>query len=287
MKEILETFKNIPADIILKTAIDFQAKIVNDITLIQKKSAFDYVTEADFEIQNLILNYFSNSKLVGTYNIQAEENLDDRYKKLNDTQKDYLLIIDPLDGTNPFCRGEQTWGTMVGLFCKKTNKLIFSWNLISTGEIYTSEASKKLEISNKNPIKCFDVFDYGSESANLFPQKLEEVSLGKYKRHEIRATSCPSAVWVGYELYKRNLNGVLWLPERGTKKGKGHYPNYDLVFIGAIKAQGWEVALGKKDGLTQILAIADNKEDLEFLKQVSHSLVSSDFKVEFETEFTV
>lgn len=267
---ITDTFENIPASAILEIAKGIQAKILADKNLIELKGPDDFVTEADRTIQELILDYFENSALAGLYNIKAEETLTAKHREANVLTKKYLLIIDPIDGTNPFCRGEQTWGSMVGFFDREQKVLIYSWNLISNGQIYssTSAQTNKINFAALKENKTFDIYDYRyGEAAKLFPQKLEELSLGKYKAQQVEVSSFPSSVWAGSELFKGNLSGLLWL-----SAGKGYHPDYDLIFVGALKEQGWEVLLGKNQGLVQMLAVAESKQELELLKQIGLSL---------------
>ena len=272
LNTITEIFNDLPAEKILKLAKDLQAKILNDKSLIEYKGPDDFVTQADREIQEIILDYFEQSALAGLYNIRAEENLLPKHHELNLVQKEYILIIDPIDGTNSFCRGEQTWGCMVGVFERKKKALIYSWNLISTGEVYSTALAKTVKTKplKTKESKTFDVFDYRyGESAKLFPQKLEDLSFKKYKIEQIQVTSHPSSVWAGSELFNGNLNGLLWL-----SKSK-HYPDYDLIFIGALQEQGWQVMLGKNRGRNneiQMLVVAENKQELELLKQIGLEL---------------
>ena len=70
-----------------------------------------------------------------------------------------------------------------------------------------------------------------------------------------KTTSYPAAIWAGWELFNGRLDGLVWLP---SEAGKKNYPDYDLVFLDALKRQGWKVLLGKlqKVGRVEMLVVA-------------------------------
>jgi hypothetical protein len=187
----------------------------------------------------------------------------------------------------PFVEAKKNGAAWSAFLIAKKNELEYSWNLVSSGEIFSSFKSQKIDFKQTNQQKSFDIYDYGGNSAKLFPQKLEDLSSGKYKKEQIQVTSHPTAVWTGFELFSGRLNGLLWLPFKGEpgveKKGKGYYPNYDLIFIGALIEQGWQVLLGKEHELIQVLAVAESKDDLELLKNSALSLMSSERKLNFQS----
>jgi fructose-1,6-bisphosphatase/inositol monophosphatase family enzyme len=125
----------------LEIAGRIRAALQTNPKLIQLKDKKEYVTQADIQIQKYLLNYFINSPLAGTYSIKAEEKLSQEEQKQNRSNCQFQLIIDPLDGTSAFCKGEETWGSMVGL-CDQEGRIIYSWNLISNGEIFSSTTAK-------------------------------------------------------------------------------------------------------------------------------------------------
>ncbi len=271
IKEIEETFKNIPAFDILTIANRAQAALKNNSELRWEKKEGELVTKADLLIQKLLLEYFSESPLAGTFLVKAEETHGEERNCLPNSQCIWQLLIDPLDGTSSFCRGEKTWGTMVGL-CDKRGDLIYSWNMISSGEVFSSLNSRERdtmslqERQKQSKSFIFDVYDYGAGAASHFSKAFEEVSLEKFKSTDIEVTSFPAAVWAGWELFNENIDGLLWLP---SSKGKENYPDYDLIFIGALVEQGWKVRIGKTDrekqSTIQMVAISRSEEMLEML----------------------
>ena len=264
MTLITAVFDQVPVREILAIARELQSTVLSDSRAVTRKESSEIVTKADLEIQRTLLKYFAESALAGMYQIKAEEETDN----VAESESAYLqLLIDPLDGTNPFVRGEPFWGTMVGV-CDSSGVLRYSWNLLSDGSIYRSSASQEMppasweSVSNRE--LTIDLFDYG---AGLALQARE--LLGR----SCQATSIPSAVWTGWKLLSGELDGLLWLP---SKLGKRSYPDYDLVFLGALAARGFKVALGYSDSTTQavsMVAVAPCEAGLERLWNTGVTLI--------------
>ena len=83
-----------------------------------------------------------------------------------------------------------------------------------------------------------------------------------FAAEDYEITSCPAAIWAGWELFQKKLNGLLWLP---SEEGKKNYPDYDLIFLGSLKQRGYKIRLGKIEGKVEMIAIAPSLEDLEIL----------------------
>lgn len=282
LSDIVEVFSLIPKDKILVIANDIKSRLVSDKTLVGMKDKQEYVTKADIEIQKFLLDYFANSQLAGTYKIKAEEELTETQKVTNAKEnKSWQLIIDPLDGTSAFCKGAATWGIMVGA-CDNEGKLFYSWNLVSTGEIFQtglSIGSKVLgNFTSKVKIKI-DVYDYGAGASEKFGKIFEKKSgfiFGQYEQ-----TSYPAAVWAGWQLYQEKLDGLLWLP---SNEGKKNYPDYDLIFLGALNRKGYRIRLGKVGDSVEMAAVAPSASDLEVLWQTGLELITKEKRDELRQE---
>ncbi len=275
--EINEIFDKIPYKKILKIAKNIQEKLKINPSLAKKEKSNDewgWVSKADTDIQRIILDYFKNSSLKNEYVIKTEEKI---LEKESNSKKEIQLIIDPLDGTSSFIKQKETWGIMIGI-CDKKGILQYSWNLLSTGDIYTTNSNKSLnkkksfkgKIQDKETI-LIDVYDYKSDANEKFGNIFEK-KLG-IKAEQYKQTSYPSAIWAGWQLFKGELDGLLWLP---SDKGKKYYPDYDLIFLEALEKQGLKIRLGKIDGNNAMLVIASTEEDVELLWQTGLQMISKD-----------
>lgn len=280
LRKIIEVFKQINVKDILSIAKDIQKRLLSDKSLILKGSKNEYklVTQADIEIQKLLLDYFYNTSLKGTYKVIAEETIQNN-KNIKNTG--WKLIIDPLDGTSSFKKQSGMWGVMVGA-CDNMGILRYSWNLISTGEIYTSGYKSSQKISFKNKIAkekfiSIDVYDYDSSSSDRFKDIFK--SYFNVGNDQIIQTSYPAAIWAGYKLYTGGLDGLLWLP---SNKGKKSYPGYDLIFLGALLNKGYNVIIGKTGLNNSMLVVAPVIKDAEKLYKVGLDLLPAGKKNKME-----
>jgi len=270
---IVKIFETIPFQKILAIARNIQSKLEIDENLKQEKSSGELVTLADTKIQALVLQYFLNSPLVGTYLVKAEEAVE--RKEVIGT-KSWQLLVDPLDGTSSFCKGKETWGVMIGA-CDKKGILQYSWNLVSTGDIYKTSDKRPLslqsfknKIANGQSLKV-DVYDYGSSAAEKFKEIFEDsfnISSGQYEQ-----TSYPAAAWTGWQLNMGKLDALLWL---SSDKGKRWYPDYDLIFLGALERKGYKIRLGKIERKNSIVVIAPSDEDADKLYKVGLKLITEE-----------
>ena len=162
--EIKKLFSGIPTGEILAIAKKYQPKLISGEIKVEIKPDDTKLTPADTEIQKLLVDYFQASFLEREFTIQGEEKM----ASGKNSSKPFRIIIDPLDGTSSFARGAETWGTMIGL-CDNQGRLLYSWGLISTGEIFSSENLKAISLPSwkeirKNGTKpTVDVYDYKKE----------------------------------------------------------------------------------------------------------------------------
>lgn len=275
LSQIKDVFNDIPVSEVLAIANDIKSKIQTDPSLIEMKDKKEFVTKADFQIQRLLLTYLRNSSLKGTYKIKAEEELSEEEKQDNEGEKSWQVIIDPLDGTSAFCKDKETWGVMVGA-CDMNGNLLYSWNLVSTGEVYSSGTEQQTfpsfsEMITSGKTLAIDVYDYGAGASEKFPAIFENISTiqtGQYTQ-----TSYPAAIWAGWELSTQKLNGMLWLP---SNEGKKWYPDYDLIFMGALIAKGLKIRLGKIKGNNAMIVIAPTEEDVDMLWNTGLGMISEE-----------
>jgi len=272
LKKILKVFNQIKVEDILSVAKSVQTELVGNKNLILqgKNNEYKLVTQADVEIQKLLLDYFDNSSLKGTYQVVAEESILNKNRNKNVSWK---LLIDPLDGTSSFKNQKNTWGVMVGA-CDMKGILRYSYNIVSTGEIYKTENKKKLKLKSfKQLIKIekkisIDVYDYDSGASARFDPIFENIfgiNSSQYKK-----TSYPAAIWAGWQLYNQKLNGLLWLP---SNRGKKWYPDYDLIFLGALLDKGYNVIIGKKNKNNCMVTIGPTLKDTEKLYEIGLNLL--------------
>lgn len=275
---IEEVFNGIPANQILKVANKVRSALKTNPTFIQLKDKKEFVTQADFEIQRCILEYFKTSLLARKYFVKAEEKLSQEEPDQSQSHSNYpyQLVIDPLDGTSEFCKDEETWGSMVGL-CGRDGRIIYSWNLLSNGEIFSSGTAKfdrgicdwSTSLRSKDSLR-FDIYDYGDSAHKRFPEIFQSKLSASVSLEQIQVTSYKAAVWAGWELYNRRLDGLLWLP---SDRGKGSYPDYDLVALGALHEQGWNVSLGKICDAVLMVAIGPSEAETNILWETGISML--------------
>lgn len=278
LKQIKNVFERINSKSIISTAKRIQKQLITNKSLIKNNDdIYKIVTQADIEIQKILLNYFDTSSLKDTYEVIAEETILNKNNNKNVTWK---LIVDPLDGTNSFRNQKNTWGVMIGA-CDMNGILKYSYNIVSTGEIYKTENNKKLTLKSFKQLTktgkkiLVDIYDYSSGASARFDSVFEQqFSIGPSQYDK---TSYPAAIWAGWQLYDQKLNGLLWLP---SNQGKKWYPDYDLIFLGALRERGYEILIGKIENNNALIAIAPTKEDVEKLYQIGTNLIPKRLKKE-------
>lgn len=273
---ITDAFSRIPVGEILKIASATRGKLGINAAFVAEKAPADFVTEADYAIQELLLAFFGQSSLAGSYLIKSEERLasDQEMFRTNDLR--WQLIIDPLDGTNAFCRGSDEWGVMAGL-CSLTGQLKYSWNMVSNGAVFSSMSSSPPVVDwttkRRTGVKLrLDIFDYNAGGIESFAEELDK-SEDIWSADDFEFVGYDSAVWAGWNLYQGKVDGLLWLP---SLKGKKCYPDYDLVFLGALRAQGWKVRLGRIEEDVHMVACAPRVDELSSLWNAGLAVVPPD-----------
>ncbi|MCB0328372.1 MAG: hypothetical protein KDD70_01880 [Bdellovibrionales bacterium] len=271
MSIVTETFNNLPKREILEIASRIRSEISTNPDLVRLKDKKQFVTQADIDIQNCILDYFSSSPLQGKYNIFAEESLRPEDEGLNAERREWILLIDPIDGTSSFCRGDDSWGCMVGM-CEASGVLKHSWNLLADGTVYSSFSARG-QVDNWKTLSSLtlDVYDYGAGMTSEFPLLFSKSCKGEFGAEQVHTTSLPAAIWAGWNLYTGRSNGLLWIP---SDSGKGTYPSYDLIFLGALARQGWHILLGRIQTETHFVSVAPDKDSCELLLECGYAMLS-------------
>ncbi len=262
MRELLEA---LPFGELIGIANTYQSKIVSGEIAITNKSKYEIVSPVDVAIQKRIEEYLRNSDLYRYFSIIGEE---ETGAQVETTQKPFTVLIDPLDGTSEYVKGGRRCGIMVGI-CDSNGVLIESVNCTIDGEIISQSKTQTTIIESfaekkaQNKKISIDVYDYGAGSAEKY----------KTENPEYEITSYPSALWAGRELYNGNLDGMLWLP---SMEGKKYYPDYDLIFLGALKKQGWKILLGTSSMVVEMVVVAPTEMDADFLWNTGISMLSKD-----------
>lgn len=132
------------------------------------------VTDADLAAEKVILKGLQE---ISDYPILSEEKLDD----LSRLQKEYLWIVDPLDGTKEFIKKTENFCTLISLLYKNQPILGIIYKPL-TKELYFAEqgsgaylqkanqSPQKINVSNKNQIDQMKLIVTGS---NLEPLDLK------------------------------------------------------------------------------------------------------------------
>lgn len=105
-------------------------EIQRDLGEVHYKSIKDIVTRADLASETLIVD--SLRKAFPTHSIRTEES-----GYIEGSDKRFLWIIDPVDGTVNYSRGIPFWGISIALFFNG-EPIVAAVNLPKLGELYTA-----------------------------------------------------------------------------------------------------------------------------------------------------
>jgi myo-inositol-1(or 4)-monophosphatase len=117
--------------------------------LVEKSTAADFLTKADLESEKAILEILK--KEFPTYNILSEE------EGNTDSNSEYTLVIDPMDGTNNFVLGIPTFVVSIALLFKGAAILGVIYQPI-TNQVYSAMKSKGAFLNGKE-IKVNNIID--------------------------------------------------------------------------------------------------------------------------------
>ncbi len=281
-----ETWRTLPAETWLAHARQVQTALQAGTLTAQHKDATELVTAADTALQQMILQHWAASGAAGQYAIWAEEELGPEWAE-QPADPDWYLLVDPIDGTSAFARGEDQWGTMVGGL-NRDGSWRASWNVTAGGEMYTNwgpaprpAATPLAERETVQLLYC----DYGAGG-----EPAAVAAVRALTQRPVTTVVVPAAVCEGAALTYGRADALLWV---ASGEGKRTYPLYDLVYLGALTAQGWVVRLGFAGRDVMLVVVAATVADAEALVKVGrgqlrpeHRLerVAADFRGYFDTK---
>ena len=112
----LRSFSWKAADILLNYANTIK-KLEQKNEILQNKNNNDPVTLADLEVNELIINSINQKYKDTNWEILSEENF--KIESNNYNNKDWLWVLDPLDGTKDFIQGTQNYAMHLALNYKR------------------------------------------------------------------------------------------------------------------------------------------------------------------------
>lgn len=131
--------------------------------LVQKKSDNSPVTIADIEADEFIFNGLK--KITPNVLVISEEGLQKEFKKFNDNPQNYpespkdFWLVDPIDGTKSFIRGEKEWTVNIALV--ENNQSVFGVIYApALGKLFFTDENfeaRELEFDNTE-IRNFEAF---------------------------------------------------------------------------------------------------------------------------------
>ncbi len=157
-----------------KAAGDFLLENFGRISEIEKKGDRNFATNLDREAENIIISKIKSK--FSNHGIIAEESGN------SNPDKDYLWIIDPLDGTHNFMRNIDIFGVSIGILHKEefVGGIIY---MPADGELYVGEKDNGAYKNNKK-IKVSEVDDLKEASISFdssirYSPKIMLKTLGK------------------------------------------------------------------------------------------------------------
>jgi hypothetical protein len=146
-----------------------------------------------------------------------------------------------------------------------------SWDQLSDGRIFTSYDQVLLcepqgtQTRVKREFLRIDFCDFETDQSEIFLVNIRRV----LPEREIMVTDrYKCAIWAGSSLSYGENQALVWIATDGQKK---FYPAYDLIYLGALSAQGWCVKLGKVGTENALIVVAKTEEIAAKLWQASLS----------------
>lgn len=232
------------------------------------------VTDADTLIQQYIYDCYKISPLVSFAWFTGEEEA-----AYNDSSiQDYMIVIDPLDGTSSLIKWKQTYGTMVWL-CDATGRLLSGMCIDSTGRIFSSATAfpqKLLPLSDKKSLRI-DFYNYTKDDSDPSKQLFRSIITQTYNLRDdtYEQTSLPAAIRAGKELYEGTLDAMVRVPWTLEKKT---YPDYDCLFLATLQKQWWQIAIGRSDNKNIAIIVAPTIVDLKILQTIVQQSCMGEYK---------
>lgn len=229
--KIADIIRNVAADKIIPR---FRALEEGDVRA--KSNPTDLVTiadeEAEFELTRILKDYLPGSEVVGEEAVSSERISRDILSSHNGP----VWIVDPVDGTGNFARGEEVFGTMVSLV--NDGERVASWIYqIPTNRMIAAEKGAGVRIDantlNLGAIKRANAADDYSTMRAFVSRKFIPSHMRPYVEKKVSAladaTTYMCCAWeyvmllegaAAFSLYKRiepwdHMAGVLFLEEAG------------------------------------------------------------------------
>ena len=155
-------------------ACDLRATATSSQKLDTGFSEIDIVTSADLEVQEFVLSAFANSPLTSCELIAEEDTPSvNKFAK----QSDYVLTLDPIDGTKLYATGKKMFSVVVTIHDKKRPIYTFcyypavSWGVkIVMDKIEYIGEKPEVELNATNPKKSITYWD---RPGKLGPEKTD------------------------------------------------------------------------------------------------------------------
>jgi fructose-1,6-bisphosphatase/inositol monophosphatase family enzyme len=134
--------------------------------------AYDIVTEADFEVQEEILGIMAKTAL-RQCRLLAEE--DTPSTKLFNSKGDFLLTLDPIDGTKLYAKGDKYWSVIISL--RDDKEIFYTFNYFPAANWGHKIIGKNYEqIGEKPKIKVLQdtskIISYSYGSTDVIERKI-------------------------------------------------------------------------------------------------------------------
>ena len=253
------------ADILLSYSDDIKNS-KKKINILNKKNNADPVTLADLEVNELIIKRI-NEKYTGTdWEILSEENfkINSNYNK----NKDWLWVLDPLDGTKDFIQGTGNYAMHLALNFKQ--KPFIGIVLIpERNELWISNGSKlwcekrngdilKQKMSDKNNLQEMTIVSSKNHNNEKLKNLIEKINFKKII--EMGSIGCKVAsilrgesdIYISLSLYGKSApkDWDFAAPEAILKTAGGSITNIDNEDLAYgrndLEHKGIIIATGKK-----------------------------------------
>lgn len=184
---------------------------------IELKDDKSVVTPADYEIEKLFAGYFDHPDK-GSYLIGEETVLGRDESYIRSAMEGTAWVVDPIDGTAPFCNGLHTWGISIGMMEKGilTHGAIY---LPAFDEIFLTEGERVL---------------YSRAGGNFEPLQVKEREINHYGAISISQSIAKRGAISVYNPVQCNGSCVYSM----MSLLKGSY----LAYIASVKL--WDLAAG-------------------------------------------
>ena len=138
--------------------------------------AAEVVTEVDLKIQALIEKSLAKSIHDHKLGFLGEESADSHSR----FKRDYFWVVDPIDGTLPFCEGKPGYSVSIALVCRNGVPMIGAVFDPVSGKLYSAAKGlgafineKKISINSKRKKHLTIYLDRSSYNENLYQEAID------------------------------------------------------------------------------------------------------------------